>query len=78
MTGQHTQTMLSQLGVNETVTRAVLDHDGVVGSILQLVRACELGEWTEISRLTGELGIDSSLIAKAQSTAIQEVKRMGR
>lgn len=78
VTGQHTQTMLSQLGVNETVTRAVLDHDGVVGSILQLVRACELGEWTEISRLTGELGIDSSLIAKAQSTAIQEVKRMGR
>jgi EAL and modified HD-GYP domain-containing signal transduction protein len=51
--------IVSQMGVTAEVRQALLHREGLHGSILRLVEAYDLGEWSEFAAYSGDLGIGS-------------------
>ena len=43
--------VLQMLPLSETLTQALLDHQGVLGTTLRCVLAYERGNWDEVNRL---------------------------
>jgi EAL and modified HD-GYP domain-containing signal transduction protein len=51
--------VVSQMGVTSEVKDALLRREGLHGSVLRLVEAYDLGEWSEFTAHSDELGIGS-------------------
>lgn len=62
ITGNDLQTILSDMPINKEISNALLGHDNIFKTVLNLILAYEKGEWDKFYDLCTLLEIDSKLI----------------
>ena len=63
--------VLEKLPLSEELARALLDHEGVLGRVLDFTIAYEQSEWERLAELTEQLRLDPAAIRAAYLRAVQ-------
>ncbi len=69
------ETILTQMGLDESISNALLEKKGILGDLLKLCIAVERNSFSEIPMLLQTLGISQSQLNKAMVLAYQRASR---
>ncbi|SDH05715.1 EAL and modified HD-GYP domain-containing signal transduction protein [Vibrio xiamenensis] len=68
---QPLESILAKIPVDEEVKRALLQGEGLLGQILNLIRAYENADWSEISRISSALDLEENAICDSYTAAVK-------
>jgi EAL and modified HD-GYP domain-containing signal transduction protein len=74
--GRPIDEILPQLSLAEDVVAGLLGEDNHVARVHRLAVAFETGEWSRVSELAGELGVDESEIPSLLVDAVETARRL--
>ncbi len=63
--------IVDEMPIEETVTNALLEHQGKLGTLLRLVKAYEKAEWDKAAIYTEQLKLNEDQIAKAYEESVK-------
>lgn len=65
--------ILSEIPILDVVKKALISKEGQVGKLYELILCYERAEWSEIQRLSEELGIQTNVMAQMYMECVEEV-----
>lgn len=65
--------ILKDIPVTEEVKKALTEKEGEAGKLYELILAYENAEWTEIARLSKELGLQTNVMAQLYMECVEDV-----
>ena len=68
--------ILEEIPVKDEVKKALTQHEGEAGMLMDLILAYEKADWKESKRLAGELGLSSNILAQIYMDCIQNVNEI--
>jgi len=58
------KSLLAELPIHDIIKQAILDKEGVLSLVYQLILACEKADWSEVETLREEIGIEEEIIGE--------------
>jgi c-di-GMP-related signal transduction protein len=76
LTGRRFATLADELDLSDAVRQAVGERVGSLSRLLRVVESQEEGEWTEVDRVCGELGLPAQAVCEAWAESLRWYHRI--
>ena len=68
--------ILNEIPIVEEVKKALISGEGEAGTLYHLILAYERADWTEIKKLSDELGLQTNVMAQIYMECVEEVSEI--